>query len=77
MTSISQFGLYHRGFEAAERGDGVKYLDNVTRLRQQYFTGTVKSPTWRALRCWARELAATGTLESGARPAYLGPVPAP
>jgi hypothetical protein len=48
---------YHRGFEAASGGEGGEYLANVERLRNRYISGDVKSPTWRALRGWARLVA--------------------
>lgn len=49
---------YHRGFRAASRGEGADYLTNVERLRSAYISGEIASPTWRALRWWARAIAA-------------------
>ena len=49
---------YHRGFEAASRGEGVEYLQNVRRLRGKYFESAAgHSPTWRRLAAWARSAA--------------------
>lgn len=56
---------YHRGFEAAERGEGDDYLENVLGVRQRYFTGEVSSPTWRAMRAWPH-----GTALSSLPPAH-------
>ena len=46
---------YHRGFNAAARGDGEEYGRNVRRLRHKYFSSTSpRSPTWQRLAAWAR-----------------------
>ena len=46
---------YHRGFEAAAKGDGEEYLNNVQRLRRKYFgQKPERSPTWQQLAAWAR-----------------------
>jgi hypothetical protein len=49
---------YHRGFEAARRGEGAAYAENVRRLHGQYFTARHRrSPTWERLVSWARSSA--------------------
>lgn len=46
---------YHRGFEAAARGEGEEYADNVRRLRRTYLASRPRrSPTWERLGTWAR-----------------------
>ena len=50
---------YHRGFEAAERGEGKEYGNNVRRLRRTYLAARPRrSPTWEQLVTWARSRAA-------------------
>ena len=76
VTSISQFG---RTTAVSKQRSAV--MGQVSRKRHAseaailHRHGEVADRC--ALRCWARELAATGTLESGARPANSGREPAP
>jgi hypothetical protein len=49
---------YHRGFDAASRGEGDEYLENVRRLRRKYFgPKPERSPTWQRLVLWAQSRA--------------------
>ena len=37
---------YHRGLNAARRGEGLDYAENVKRLRHRYIEGRDASPAW-------------------------------
>lgn len=37
---------YHRGCPQAHRGEGMAYLENVTRLRRRYIRNEDSSPAW-------------------------------
>jgi len=49
---------YHRGFDAAVRGEGEPYLANVRRVRDRYFSDAIYSEAWTALRVWSQRTAA-------------------
>jgi hypothetical protein len=48
---------YHRGLEAARRGDGARYAANVKRLRHRYMEGHGAPPAWAFI---TREAASRG-----------------